>query len=752
MSSKRRASRDSGRRRASLAGDVRDKERGLAAPASVCRAGENVDLPSAVSKRTSAEKSGTHRDRKNRSRRRSRRNSTAHSIPSVVSDSGTSAASDAEPGGTAQRGATDQVGSVEQTEPRKRTSVTEHGPAMEQPGPAKDPGETQHAGVKEYPGESGHGSPMEQPAQTEHAIRKEHPGATAPNFSTIQPATSQHVGAMVQTDKTEPGSTVDTELALIEEQLDRGVGACDDFYAHVCNRWKPKKEFSDLSRSALSDMVMQWLSYLPTTLSKGTALLPVGRKAAAMFNSCMTETGSHVDILKKFMNAHGLVWPEEPDENRLPADALLDLSFNWNVHLWFTLNILPGFEQSERRRIFMKPNNLMPLWKAVLKQIPKPYYRNVYTVLFKMFANSTQSLPDDNQITAVYNTLQQVFDTLVPPCPCKPRVPGLFTMKDIDKVSPVPVAQYLQDKSNLVLGVKPPITSDDMLLLSDLSLLTRVIGLIGTLNDRDIVRHLSWLFVQAYAAVADPAAVLLLLHGSKQHAEHQRPLFCAIQVEASYELLVAALASAAYFSQEQRRDIDRHLAAILELKNVRTILWPSEKFLEPTELEDAYKNFTESATSFPEYWIETRRSQRALFGTDAAAEELLISGSKTLPYARYTHVLNQLSLPLGAVAPPLYHAGGTKAMLHGGLLYLYAQALVGAVDSDGVKVDPQGNIGPSWLAETSRKAFEQRTLECLPNDGNIFAEIPAMEVAYAAFKRQQRSNDTQLSEASIFLL
>ncbi|KAL3195665.1 hypothetical protein MRX96_001792 [Rhipicephalus microplus] len=82
-----------------------------------------------------------------------------------------------------------------------------------------------------------------------------------------------------------------THKALIEKQLDRGVDPCDDFYAHVCNRWKPEKEFSELTRSALSGMVVSWLSYLPTTLSKGMALLPVGRKAAAMFNSCMTETG-----------------------------------------------------------------------------------------------------------------------------------------------------------------------------------------------------------------------------------------------------------------------------------------------------------------------------------------------------------------------------------------------------------------------------------------------------------------------------
>ncbi|KAL3195666.1 hypothetical protein MRX96_001793 [Rhipicephalus microplus] len=369
----------------------------------------------------------------------------------------------------------------------------------------------------------------------------------------------------------------------------------------------------------------------------------------------------------------------------------------------------------------MQPNNLLPLWKAVHRQIPKPYFRRVYTVLFKMFANGTRGLPDEKEITAVYDTLQQVFDTLAPSCPCKPRTPGLFTLKNIDKVSSIPIAKHVQDTSNLVLGIKPPVTSDDLILLSDLSLLTGVFRLIDTLNDRDVVRHLSWLFVQAYGAVADPAAVLLLLHGSKLYAERQRPLFCASQVEASYQTACGRVDTAIEkILASTWLDSNTSRVAVRKLENVRTILWPAEKFLEPMKLEKAYESFPESAASFIEYWIETRRRQRALFGTDAAAEELLVSSSKALPYAR----------------------GCCMEVCS----TLYAQALVGAVDSDGVRVDPQGNIGPSWLGETSRKAFEQRTFGCLPNSGNIFPEIPAMEVAYASFKRQHQRNDSQLSE------
>ncbi|KAH7941316.1 hypothetical protein HPB49_012173 [Dermacentor silvarum] len=126
-------------------------------------------------------------------------------------------------------------------------------------------------------------------------------------------------------------------------------------------------------------------------------------------------------------------------------------------------------------------------------------------------------------------------------------------------------------------------------------------------------------------------------------------------------------------------------AAVAKLTNVRTIVWPSDKFLTAKALEKVYGNFTDSAPSFVEYWIETRRSQRLMFGSEAAEQELLLRDNAQLPYVEYVHVLNRLSVALGALAPPLYYQDGTKAMLHGGVLYQYARELLRAIDNEGVK-------------------------------------------------------------------
>ncbi|KAL1441019.1 hypothetical protein MTO96_008941 [Rhipicephalus appendiculatus] len=528
----------------------------------------------------------------------------------------------------------------------------------------------------------------------------------------------------------------------IETQLDKNVDPCDDFGAHVCGGWAHHKEFL-LSRSQMTDMQLAWLYKLPTTLGEGVAHFPVGRKVDAMFKSCMTPGKSQVSLMKEFMKERGILWPEESPEDVTPAMVLFDFSFNWNVHLWFTLKVLSEIPGKVKRRIFFAPNDLMLFWKAVLNEIPQQYIESVYNVMFRMFANDTSKMPDAQQAALTIQTLHYVFNTLVPSCPCKDRVPAMFHLGDIDNITSLPIGAHMRNMFNAVLGIAPPVTLDELVLLNDLSLMENVVKIFRHFNDTVLLRHLSYLFVYAYAAVASPTEFLLAFHGSKARAEEELPRFCAGQIEPSFKLLIAAMASVAHFTDLERRTVVEHLEHIVEvasnktsasewlgtkiknmavekLSNVRTVLWPSEKFLAEDVLENVYKSFPDHASSFTKFWIETRRSQRQLFGSEAAAEELALGDNAKLPYVNYVDLLNRLSLSLGALAPPLYYADGTNAMLHGGVLYMYARALLGAIDNKGITINSQGEIMTSW--------------------------VPAMEVAYEAFKLHFDENDIQLSE------
>ncbi|KAH8026949.1 hypothetical protein HPB51_000374 [Rhipicephalus microplus] len=554
----------------------------------------------------------------------------------------------------------------------------------------------------------------------------------------------------------------------IEAQIDKDVEPCEDFRAYVCGHWTGSGKAYQ-SRSQMNDMRLHWLHMFPETLRKGLVHFPAGRKVDAMFKSCMAQKGPKIAIIKKFMNARGILWPEKSPEDIPPAMALFDLSFNWNADLWFALRVLPAVPGKVQRRIFFGTNDEIVLWKTLMQTIPKKHLESVYTGLFRIFANDSRSTPDNDEMSRTIDILEYVFNTLAPTGPSRTRTGALFRLGDIDNVTSLPIAGHMKDMLNAALRITPPVTLDELVLVSDLSVFNGIMTILSRVNDTALLRHVSYLFVETYAAVAYPRSFLLIMYGSEEHAKEARPRFCAHRVEPSFKLLLAALASVAHFSTEERQGIIEHLEhlgqvaanktgatswldsrikkrAVEKLSSVHTVVWPSEAFLSQSRLDEVYKDFPDDAPSFTEFWIETHRRQRLLFGTDAASEELLLGDNYDLPYVRYIEVLNHLSVCIGALAPPLYYRDGTMAMLHGGLLYLYSRALISAIESEGVEIDSQGETMTSQPSDKAPGTFEERVLGCLPGNASIFPEIPAIEVAYEAFKLHQGDNDTQLSE------
>ncbi|KAL3195632.1 hypothetical protein MRX96_001765 [Rhipicephalus microplus] len=420
----------------------------------------------------------------------------------------------------------------------------------------------------------------------------------------------------------------------ISHQLDKSIDPCDDFSAYVCARWKPRKEFQ-LSRSQLSDMFLSWLYKLPETLAKGVVYFPVGKKVAAIFDSCMTETGSHIHVMREFMRECDILWPDDPEEPVTPAKPLFDLSFNWNVHLC-----------------------------------------------------NKSSEPDTKDASRTHDVLTYIFNKLLPSCPCEPRIQASFNLTEFENITSYFFGRHTIDLLNAVTRINPPVTIDETVLISDIFQFLRMKNIIDEVDDKTLLRHLS-----------------MVVSARKR----KRPRFCAGQIEPGYKLLIAAMATVAHFSENERRNIDHLLGDILQvavdktwacswfdndtkqaaagkLTKMSTVVWPPEKFLDPEVLEDVYKDFPDNASSFAEYWIETRRRQRLLFGSEASTAEQLLGDNTHPPYAEYVQLLNHLSLSLGALAPPLYYPDGTNAMLYGGVLYLYARALITAVGHEGFTV------------------------------------------------------------------
>ncbi|KAK8777901.1 hypothetical protein V5799_020758 [Amblyomma americanum] len=582
--------------------------------------------------------------------------------------------------------------------------------------------------------------------------------------------------------QTDPHSASQTHLfcilcrKLLHHQLKKDVDACDNFTAYVCGQWQPRKIFSPLSDSVLSDMAFSWRKIFKAVLERGTSILPAGRKVAAMFNSCLTQAEAHVDVLKEFMRARGLLWWEYSGR-KPPLQILFDLSFNWNVDLWFKVRILPNTAQGPQRRLSITRSPLIPLWSRVFNLIPRDKFATVYKALYQLFWINRR-LPTHKEAMSVYSTQGVILRRLLESTRSS-QSPAFFPLVALANHTSLATPKYMENIINRALQFDPPFNQDDLLVLSDSTLLDAVLTVIRDFGDYAVLQHFTWFFMQTYAALAGPRDVLRTVHGSSEKAKEIWPRYCAVNTEGSYKLMVAALSAVALFTAEERWRIDSYLKIVQQaaakrtqaaqwldeetkkvaaekLLSVRTFLWPSEKYLTNEGVEEAYKDFPENGTSFVRLWIDSRQSGRRTVGSEAYFEEQRLTSSVSLPYAEYVHMLNAVKLAVGAMRPPLYYPRGTKAMLYGGLGYFFARQLTRAVDDEGVKVDPQGRVLSSWVSEASRPAFEKRLRGCLAQNESVFPEVPALEVAYAAFREDvdhaQDRLSPELSEEQVFFI
>ncbi|KAH7943358.1 hypothetical protein HPB52_007262 [Rhipicephalus sanguineus] len=366
---------------------------------------------------------------------------------------------------------------------------------------------------------------------------------------------------------------VTTNWLLLNNQLDNRIDPCDNFTAYVCGHWKPEKSFGGLSASSFSDMVMTWRTRFHSILQKGAVQLPVGRKAVAMYESCMTQTQPDAVTFHKFMHDRGLAWPGAA-EGKPPLEILFDLALNWDVNLWFKLELLPGTEEDARRRILITTNEYLTYWDAALDQIPEDKFATLYNAMIAILDGHKEVLTAEKKTQEVYQTMRSILKTLVRAGTRTEHSPALFPLCDLNNYTKLFSAEQVLEVLNKTLEIDPPFHMNELLLFNDIEVLYAMLDVSSKFNDSALLSHLSWLFVYANGAVADVAAVLYALHGSSEWAIAERPRYCAVQVAESYKILAASLASVAIFSDEERRVINDHLGTIQQVGYARVVINP----------------------------------------------------------------------------------------------------------------------------------------------------------------------------------
>ncbi|XP_075539579.1 endothelin-converting enzyme 1-like [Dermacentor variabilis] len=533
----------------------------------------------------------------------------------------------------------------------------------------------------------------------------------------------------------------------------------------------------------MDDVRKSWFPLFENILREGAKIIRVGQKPLVMYTTCMGDSkiyGSKVDIFWKFLKQCRLSWPEEPETSDTSAlDVLITLAFKWQVSLFFQLRLL-RLGPTPNWRLTLDPGPLIPLmYQHHLTVKNTGGYAKYWAAFFYILKGSYDKEATINQ-TLIETTIAlegDVFRSLLlamrPPVLHPVLLPiakiGLYTL-------PLDSKQWLRALKQLEL--EPEVKSNDQVLLTDKNFFHTMAAVMASYTDTKLLSLIAWSCVQLFAPAVD---LQLLKNRYDQGVILYRPYFCERFVETAYRLLVISLTSVSRFSIQERAvisanfdnlvatasglvnatdwlDADNRQLAAVKLSSTRLQLWPPEHFLENEALDRMYAAFPSAELPFAEYWIQSSRRAADMYRTSANIDVLSYKVNYALPYLVYDAASGTVKVAVGAISPPLYYSDGNKAMFYGGLGFSMAVNLVASIDRQGLRWHPNGSFGDSFLSNAASRAFEDRdgclaTAQQAPvvdsptystrtgSRTSVFPEIPALEVAYAAYRRSISESD-----------
>ncbi|KAK8783169.1 hypothetical protein V5799_015489, partial [Amblyomma americanum] len=574
-----------------------------------------------------------------------------------------------------------------------------------------------------------------------------------------------------------------SHVDMLTANLDGNIDPCEDFSAYVCSAWTPTAEFREHVKTPIDGMLYARFVGFSKMLAEGTKKLPVGDKALAMYESCMSSNTTKVtnlDNFRRLMKAIGLSWPEQPAANVSALGTLLAMAYKWQMPLWMSVTV-PVTRDTEKWRLQIKPGHYINILRNQYENVRSgggytAYWQGYYNA-FR--SNSTHRL-DEPSIEAVADTEGAILGNLKSSFASLKKIPAVMPFSSIGNYTAPLSANAWLEQLNLHLELTPPVLPDHQVITSDTGFLTTIGALFANYTNQTILSHLSWSFVQLYAPISSPN-LQVVRFGDPWKAQLYRPVICAHHVEETFKLLVFAVEFVSRLTRKDQVIVNMGysslISTLLDMLNssswldsesqklvgskvaaVQAILWPSSNAIVSETLEERYSDYPTKEEMFGDYWISARFAISRHNRTDwfEAAQSLPMN----VPPAEfeYDYVLNNIEIPIGIVDSPLYYRSGTKAMFYGGLGFQMALEILNALDKEGIRWNSDGEPVASILSEGSTKTFESKD-NCLKGEGieSIFPEIPAVEVAYSAMIRAIKSGQTALpteglSEDKIFFM
>lgn len=371
-----------------------------------------------------------------------------------------------------------------------------------------------------------------------------------------------------------------------------------------------------------------------------------------MYDLCMSTNVPEATItnsikeLKDFMRERGLGWPDLPAQKDEPLGVLLDLAYHWRLGLWFDASHLESTSaadgsHTDLRVLLIEPGAFVGAWAAQHHRVVNEDYSAYWRALERQFSEHPDTPRTDN-IANIQRRETEILEELQKVMFAATRTPERFPLSDIQRFTPnISRSVWTEELDKKV--VKVEITTlerkpFDNVTVTDTAILRALNTLYMSYSKEAILDHLSWFFVQVFASLADRAN-LIHKFGSKTRADALWHSYCATEVEASNQFLVAAAYTRLRIPMDARNRFDRELLTVKQaalekianntltwaddasrrsvaekVRKQKIILWPPTDLIESAVLSQMYANLSVSRGAFIEFWLDAYKRTRVLLG------------------------------------------------------------------------------------------------------------------------------------------
>ncbi|KAH6927320.1 hypothetical protein HPB50_001619 [Hyalomma asiaticum] len=557
-----------------------------------------------------------------------------------------------------------------------------------------------------------------------------------------------------------------THAGELYTSMDDSVHPCRSFYGFVCGRWSRMHSRDDLLEEIQSKAVDIALRQLDTVASRAS-------KVSSFYHSCMDsreQRDENVRVLVALKKELGLRWPEQPRGSDHPLSVMLRMAIRWNLNFLFDVQVL---SRRDSHALFIARGFPSITWQESQEK-PLSGYRHHVEEHFNVlnvkpyYVNYTELwLLEDAIIQA---KLEVMHDKPVQDC---------FPIGNIGNRTPsIQTGLWLRLLNRYFQG-RFTWTSDSFITAEHYKILENLEKLLHTYGEDKLAMGLSWIFIQTHLWVVYDKPGLQFKRsdvtikgyacldyvnryfGLQSVVDHLEERYASTEVRKKVEALpdrikrtaVKKIREATWMTNDTRENYARKVASI-----EMSILPPSD-FFSVKGRESIYGSFPPmNGSSFMANLVTVANFVASLVTHERYEDIYSRSMSATYGPARYVHPINSVIVPMNALEPPMYYLQVNPPIDYGGLGSYLAREVSKSFDPDGV-TDEYGN-DTIWSEITNGSVFYKRNSNCEFNNVagttgrndkrvDLFPSLPALEIAFAAYKEAASEEFAGITDARL---